>query len=84
MLINPSDPTRAEIAASFSLWGVFVDPLGVDTRQRFDAMTEADRLEIMIACGYAPENCEGCNAPMNNAEEGLCPECAADRSATDE
>ena len=50
MLINPSNPTRAEIAASFTLWGVFVDTLGLDTRERFDAMTEADRLAFMDEC----------------------------------
>ena len=55
MLINPSHPTRAEIAESFTLWGVFVDTLGVDTRERFDAMTEADRLAVMDAC-FGPED----------------------------
>ena len=54
MLINPSNPTRAEIAASFTLWGVFVDTAGLDTRERFDAMTEADKLAVMDEC-FGPE-----------------------------
>ena len=53
-LINPSNPTRAEIAASFTLWGTFVDPSGLDTEEQFDAMTEADRLAAMDAC-FGPE-----------------------------
>lgn len=49
-----TSPTRAEIAASFTLWGTFVDPSGLDTRERFDAMTEAARLAFMADC-FGPE-----------------------------
>jgi len=54
MLINPSHPTRAEIAASFSLWGQFVDPSGLDTRERFDAMTDAAKFAFMADC-FGPD-----------------------------
>jgi len=54
MLINPSHPTRAEICASFSLWGTFVDTSGLDTREQFDAMTEAAKLAFMAVC-FGPD-----------------------------
>ena len=54
MLINPSHPTRAEICASFSLWGTFVDTSGLDTREQFDAMTEAAKFAFMAVC-FGPD-----------------------------
>ena len=56
-IINPSHPTRAEIAANFTLWGTFVDQSGLDTRERFDALTEAAKLAFMDDC-FGPETCE--------------------------
>ena len=47
MLINPSNPTRAEIAESFTLWMEYADTLGLDTHERFDAMTDAEKLAFM-------------------------------------
>ena len=85
--MNPSDPTRAEIAGSYTLWGTFVDPSGLDTRERFDAMTEAAKFVFMDDCFgpetpvesfFQPENCAGCNAPTNNAEGGRCADCSTD------
>ena len=78
-----------EIAASYALWMDYFDTLGVWTvgipsREACEATPMTERLEMIADCGSAPENCEGCNAPTNNAEGGCCSECAADRSATDE
>ena len=55
MLINPSNPTRAEIAASFTLWGVFVDTSGVDSHADFDAMSDAEKNRVMDEC-FGPED----------------------------
>lgn len=75
MLINPSNPTRAEIAASFTLWGVFVDTSGLDTRERFDAMTEADKLAFMDDC-FGPETpvttCRECGSESDSHDYEAC------------
>lgn len=54
MIINPHNPTRAEIAASYALWMEYVDPSGIDTRADFDAMNDADKKTLMDEC-FGPD-----------------------------
>jgi hypothetical protein len=39
-------PTLDQICASYALWGEYVDPLGLDSLEAFEAMTFRDRLDI--------------------------------------
>ena len=75
MLINPSHPTRAEIAANFSLWGVFVDTLGLDTREQFEAMTDAAKFAFMMD-RFGPETpaatCRECGSESDSHDCEAC------------
>ncbi len=75
MLINPSHPTRAEIAANFTLWGEFVDTLGLDTREQFEATTDAARLAVMADC-FGPETpdatCRECGSESDSHDCEAC------------
>ena len=84
-----SSHTMEEIAASYELWMEYFDRLCIwigalggtvemPSREAFEATPMAERLEMIAACGSAPENCEGCNAPTNNAEGGRCADCSTD------
>lgn len=46
--------TYAEIASSFELWQEFVDRQGAMSREEFDAMSHADRVDIQIGV-FGPE-----------------------------
>lgn len=48
-------PTSHEIARSFELWMEYVDRLGVMSRDDFDALTLADRLDLMRAA-FGPDD----------------------------
>lgn len=74
-----SSHTMEEIAASYALWMDYFDTSGIDSREEFEARPMAERLEMIADCGFAPENCEGCNAPTNNAEGGRCADCSTDQ-----
>ena len=39
-----------EIAENHHLWAEYVDPLGLDDKEAFDAMTTEKKLEIMEDC----------------------------------
>tara|TARA_R110000782_G_C14454738_1_gene372619 strand:- start:137 stop:289 length:153 start_codon:yes stop_codon:yes gene_type:complete len=39
-----------EIAENYQLWAEYVDPLGLDDKEAFDAMTTEKKLEIMKGC----------------------------------
>ena len=39
-----------EIAENHHLWAEYVDPLGLDDKETFDAMTTEKKLEIMEDC----------------------------------
>jgi hypothetical protein len=39
-----------EIAENYHLWAEYVDPLGLDDKKAFDAMTTEKKLEIMEDC----------------------------------
>jgi hypothetical protein len=46
--------TYAQIAKSFALWGEYVDTAGLDSRETFDTMTEAEKIAVQVAC-FGPE-----------------------------
>jgi hypothetical protein len=49
-------PTYEQTAASFDLWQKCADPAGATTREEFDAMSTADRIDLLIqAFGPEPE-----------------------------
>ena len=60
--------TNSEIADSWSLWCLYVDPGATMTQEEFDAMTTADRLQIIADCfgeqedelPNVPNGCEPC------------------------
>jgi hypothetical protein len=39
-------PTLDQICESYALWGEYIDPLGLDTLEMFEAMTWHDRMDI--------------------------------------
>lgn len=43
-------PTSLEIANSYALWMEYVDPSGIDSESAFNAMTIAERLEVIQSC----------------------------------
>lgn len=48
-------PSYAEIADDFRLWGQYVDPNGVDSKEQFDSTTPSQRLQLIIRC-FGPED----------------------------
>jgi len=42
--------TYSEIANDFTLWGQYVDTAGLDSRERFDGMTVADKIAFQKDC----------------------------------
>jgi hypothetical protein len=42
--------TYAEIANSYQLWGEYVDTMGLDSEEKFDAMTEKEKIKIITEC----------------------------------
>lgn len=42
--------TYAEIASDFTLWGEYVDTMGLDTRSKFDAQTVDEKIEFIAKC----------------------------------
>jgi len=47
-------PTYAQIAASFDLWQEYADSAGTTSRDEFDAMTTADRVDLLLST-FGPE-----------------------------
>jgi hypothetical protein len=47
--------TYSEIANDHTLWGQYVDTAGLDSREKFDAMTEAEKLAVQVECFGAEE-----------------------------
>jgi hypothetical protein len=47
-------PTYDQQASSFDLWQEYVDPEGTTTREQFDAMSHADRVDLIIET-FGPE-----------------------------
>lgn len=47
--------TYAQIANDFCLWGEYVDTSGIDTREKFEAMTESEKIAIQVKC-FGPES----------------------------
>jgi hypothetical protein len=45
-----NSPTSQEIANDFNLWQQYVDPSGIDTKDDFENMDEAEKLEIIQQC----------------------------------
>ena len=52
--------TYLEIAHDYRLWMEYVDTAGLDSREKFDTLTESEKLAVQIAC-FGPEE--------SNAEE---------------
>jgi len=42
--------TYSEIANDYALWSEYVDTAGMDTRERFDSMTQAEKVAIQEDC----------------------------------
>lgn len=47
--------TYAEITASYSLWGQYVDTAGLDTEEKFNSMSPEEKLAVLENC-FGPEN----------------------------
>ena len=47
-------PTYADIAASFGLWGEYVDPDMTFSEEEFEAMSSEQRIALMVEC-FGPE-----------------------------
>jgi hypothetical protein len=43
-------PTNIEIANNYNLWMEYVDPSGLDTKEAFDAMSDAEKIAIIESC----------------------------------
>jgi hypothetical protein len=50
-----SPMTYRTIANSFELWGEYVDPDGLDSKEQFESMTIDDKIEIIEGC-FGPED----------------------------
>lgn len=42
--------TYEDIATNYDLWATYVDPIGLDTKEIFDAANIEDKLEIISYC----------------------------------
>jgi len=42
--------TYSEIANDYALWSEYVDTAGMDTREKFDSMTQAEKVAIQEDC----------------------------------
>jgi len=47
-------PSYSQIAESFELWQQYVDPQATTTREEFEAMSHADRVDLQIET-FGPE-----------------------------
>lgn len=45
------------IANNYSLWMEYADPSGLDTEAAFNAKTEQEKIELLVAC-FGPEKTE--------------------------
>lgn len=46
--------TYSEIANSYSLWMEYADPSGHDTEAAFNAKSEQEKIQFLVAC-FGPE-----------------------------
>ena len=42
--------TYKQLANDYRLWMEYIDPQGLDTREAFDGMTEAERIAVIVRC----------------------------------
>jgi hypothetical protein len=42
--------TYEQIASDFGLWGTYVDPMGLDTEEAFNAISLSDKIGIIAYC----------------------------------
>lgn len=47
--------TYSEIANDYTLWGQYVDTAGLDSREKFEAITEDEKIAMQVACFGAEE-----------------------------
>lgn len=50
MSTKRASPSRVDIASDFDLWGQYMDPQGLDSREDFERLTLAEKLESMTRC----------------------------------
>lgn len=43
-------PTKNEIANNYKLWMDYVDPSGLDTEEKFNSMSESEKLDMIEKC----------------------------------
>ena len=42
--------THSEIANNYNLWSEYVDTQGLDSEAKFDAMSEAEKIKMIVDC----------------------------------
>lgn len=57
--MSRTSPTQTEVASSYALWCEYFDTLGIDSREDFDAMPLAEKME-MLRLAYGAEVVRAC------------------------
>ena len=52
---NQETYTYCQIANNFRLWTEYVDTLGLDSKDTFASMPEAEKIQILVEC-FGPES----------------------------